>query len=77
MSSILLELKKEETIEITQICSISGLPGKNTGLMTTRPFRSPHHTLSTVAMIGGGSIPRLGEVMLSHQIDDTCFIQHQ
>ena len=40
--------------------------GKDTGLVTTRPFRSPHHTSSTVAMIGGGSIPRPREVTLAH-----------
>ena len=66
MSSILPELTKEEAIEITKIYSISGLLGKDTGLVTTRPFRSPHHTSSTVAMIGGGSIPRPGEVTLAH-----------
>ena len=66
MPSILPELTKEEAIEITKIYSISGLLGKDTGLVTTRPFRSPHHTSSTVAMIGGGSIPRPGEVTLSH-----------
>ena len=66
MSSILPELTKEEAIELTKIYSISGLLGKDTGLVTTRPFRSPHHTSSTVAMIGGGSIPRPGEVTLAH-----------
>ena len=66
MPSILPELTKEEAIEITKIYSISGLLGKDTGLVTTRPFRSPHHTSSTVAMIGGGSIPRPGEVTLAH-----------
>ena len=64
--SILPELTKEEAIEITKIYSISGLLGKDTGLVTTRPLRSPHHTSSTVAMIGGGSIPRPGEVTLAH-----------
>ena len=66
MPSILPELTKEEAIETTKIYSISGLLGKDTGLVTTRPFRSPHHTSSTVAMIGGGSIPRPGEVTLAH-----------
>ena len=66
MPSILPELTKEEAIEITKIYSISGLLGKDTGLVMTRPFRSPHHTSSTVAMIGGGSIPRPSEVTLAH-----------
>ena len=66
MRSILPELTKEEAIEITKIYSIAGLLGKDTGLVKQRPFRSPHHTSSMVAMIGGGSIPRPGEVTLAH-----------
>ena len=66
MSSILPEMTKEEAIEVTKIYSISGLLGKEAGLVTHRPFRSPHHTSSTVAMIGGGSVPRPGEVTLAH-----------
>ena len=62
-SSILPEMTKEEAIEVTKIYSISGLLGKEAGLVTHRPFRSPHHTSSTVAMIGGGSVPRPGEVL--------------
>ena len=66
MSSILPEMTKEEAIEVTKIYSISGLLGKDAGLVTHRPFRSPHHTSSMVAMIGGGSVPRPGEVTLAH-----------
>ena len=66
MPSILPELTKEEAIEITKIYSSLGAARQDTGLVTTRPFRSPHHTSSTVAMIGGGSIPRPGEVTLAH-----------
>ena len=66
MPSILPELTKEEVIEIAKIYSISGLLGKETGLVHTRPFRSPHHTSSMVVMIGGGNIPRPGEVTLAH-----------
>ncbi|EKU71574.1 YifB family Mg chelatase-like AAA ATPase [Selenomonas sp. F0473] len=66
MSSILPEMTKEEAIEVTKIYSISGLLGKEAGLVTHRPFRSPHHTSSMVAMIGGGSVPRPGEVTLAH-----------
>lgn len=66
MSSILPELTGEEAIEVTKIYSIAGLIAKNTGLVNKRPFRSPHHTSSMVAMIGGGSVPRPGEVTLAH-----------
>ncbi len=66
MSSILPELTREEALEVTKIYSIAGMIPRNGGLMTQRPFRSPHHTTSMVAMIGGGSVPRPGEVTLSH-----------
>lgn len=65
MSSILPELTREEALEVTKIYSIAGLlPGG--GLITRRPFRSPHHTASMTSMIGGGTFPRPGEVTLAH-----------
>ncbi len=66
LNSILPEMTLEEALEVTKIYSISGMLKKNSGLVTKRPFRSPHHTTSAVAMIGGGSIPHPGEVSLSH-----------
>lgn len=66
MSSILPELTREEALEVTKIYSIAGLLPENGGLITKRPYRSPHHTTSTVAMIGGGTVPRPGEVTLAH-----------
>ena len=55
-----------EALEITKIHSIAGLLSANTPLITTRPFRNPHHTISAVGLSGGGQIPRPGEVSLSH-----------
>ena len=64
--TILPSLTFEEALEVTTIYSISNkLPSK--GLITTRPFRSPHHTVSEIALIGGGSYPKPGEVSLAHR----------
>jgi len=65
MSSILPELTRQEALEVTKIYSIAGLLPPGGGLVRERPFRSPHHTTSTTALIGGGSIPRPGEVTLA------------
>lgn len=63
---ILPPLSEKEALEVTQIYSVAGLLRSNQGLITQRPFRSPHHTISSGGLIGGGKIPRPGEVTLSH-----------
>ncbi|QDR80449.1 YifB family Mg chelatase-like AAA ATPase [Sporomusa termitida] len=64
--SILPAMTPQEALEVTKIYSVAGLLKNNMGLITNRPFRSPHHTVSTAGLIGGGSMPRPGEVTLSH-----------
>ncbi len=66
LPTILPQMTFEEKLEITKIYSVIGLLKDNHGLVEERPFRSPHHTISDVALIGGGSIPKPGEVSLSH-----------
>ena len=65
--SILPDLKLDESLEITKIYSVAGELKENTSLMTSRPFRSPHHTASGVALVGGGTWPRPGEISLAHR----------
>ncbi len=65
--SIFPKLDFEEILELTKIYSTSGFLSKNKPFLTQRPFRSPHHTSSEVALIGGGSPPRPGEITLSHR----------
>jgi len=67
LPSILPKLTMDEVLEITKIYSVAGLLNVNKTLITTRPFRSPHHTTSGVALVGGGSSPRPGEISLSHR----------
>jgi magnesium chelatase family protein len=66
LPSILPPLTLNEALETTKIHSIAGKIGRNASLLTTRPFRSPHHTISDVALVGGGGIPQPGEISLSH-----------
>lgn len=63
---ILPELTLEESLECTSIHSVCGLLPPGVGLLRERPFRAPHHTVSDVALVGGGSIPRPGEISLAH-----------
>jgi magnesium chelatase family protein len=64
--SILPRMGFDEAIETTKIFSVSGLLETGCPIVTTRPFRSPHHTISDVGLIGGGTSPRPGEVSLAH-----------
>jgi len=64
--SILPPLSLKEALETTKIHSVAGKMGTETSLMTVRPFRSPHHTISDVALVGGGSYPQPGEISLAH-----------
>lgn len=64
--TILPPMSLEEAIETTRIHSVAGLLDNSRGLIGTRPFRSPHHTISDAGLIGGGAIPRPGEVSLGH-----------
>lgn len=66
LPSILSAMTLEEAIETTKIHSVAGLLTRRGALLSERPFRDPHHTLSSVAMVGGGSHPKPGEVSLSH-----------
>lgn len=64
--SILPDLTFEEALEITKIHSIAGTLSNSTPILTTRPFRSPHHTISATSLVGGGKIPKPGEISLAH-----------
>ena len=66
LPSILPELTFEEALETTIIHSVAGLIASGQGLIKNRPFRQPHHTISDIALIGGGSQPRPGEVTMAH-----------
>ncbi len=66
LPSILAPLRFEEALETTKIHSVAGVLDAEQGLVTHRPFRSPHHTISDAGLIGGGMVPRPGEVSLAH-----------
>jgi magnesium chelatase family protein len=67
LPGLLPELALEEAVEVTAVHSVAGELGPDAGLVRRRPFRSPHHTVSRVGLVGGGSIPRPGEVSLAHR----------
>jgi len=64
--TILPPLTLEEALETTKIHSVAGKISRNVSLITSRPFRAPHHTISDVALVGGGSYPQPGEISLAH-----------
>jgi magnesium chelatase family protein len=66
LPSILPPLTLQEALETTKIHSVAGRLGSNTSLVNLRPFRAPHHTISDVALVGGGAIPQPGEISLAH-----------
>ena len=66
LSGVLPALTFEEALDVTAVHSVAGLLPAGTGLLRERPFRAPHHTCSEVALVGGGSVPRPGEISLAH-----------
>jgi magnesium chelatase family protein len=66
LPTILPPLTLHEALETTKIHSVAGKTGKQASLISVRPFRSPHHTISDVALVGGGGIPQPGEISLAH-----------
>lgn len=66
LPTILPDLSFEESLEVTKIYSVAGLLPPHNSLISERPFRAPHHTMSSASLVGGGRIPKPGEVSLSH-----------
>ncbi|MEP7103956.1 MAG: YifB family Mg chelatase-like AAA ATPase [Candidatus Dojkabacteria bacterium] len=67
LPTILPRMEIEESLEVTRIHSVAGLTSKNNPIIKIRPFRSPHHTSSQVALVGGGAFPKPGEISLAHR----------
>ena len=66
LPTILPSMTFEEALEVTKIHSIAGVLPEKTPLITQRPFRAPHYTISSASLIGGGRIPKPGEISLAH-----------
>ncbi len=67
LPTIMPLMSKEQVIEATKIYSVAGLTSNGSSVITSRPFRSPHHTISSAGLVGGGSYPKPGEISLSHR----------
>ena len=67
LPSILPDMTREEALEVSQIYSVMGLLTSKRPLITTRPFRSPHHTVSNAGLAGGGTNPKPGEISMAHK----------
>lgn len=66
LPSILPDLTRQESLEATELWSVCGMTDSRHPLLTRRPFRAPHHTISARALVGGGSVPKPGEISLAH-----------
>jgi magnesium chelatase family protein len=77
---ILPRMSFDEAIETTKVYSVMGILERDRALITQRPFRAPHHTISDIGLIGGGNTPRPGEVSLSHNgllfLDELPYLQY-
>ena len=58
-------MSNDEALEVTKIYSVAGMLGERRGMINARPFRAPHHTISMIALCGGGATPRPGEIWLA------------
>ena len=66
LPGLLPPLEQDEALEVTQVFSAAGLLGPDAGLIRIRPFRAPHHAISVPGLVGGGQVPRPGEVSLAN-----------
>ncbi len=66
LPSILPAMSIEEALEVTKIASVAGQLGAGAGIVAARPFRAPHHTISQIALVGGGTVPKPGQISLAH-----------